>query len=372
MAAQLHDRWPWLIEHELDRFASLEREGKTAELDEIRSQAPKAIPGPLMRTLWRLLLSGRVKSPWRDPDLYRWKGRLKREGLTTTLRLELRELLAPQGGFEEAVSLGRRDREHGRAHAHASNWWTGNSCWPPITCIRSCATLPTSTGRLPCRCCWRISSNCCAMHWTCCASWVRPTTAATVRTGICHRSRPHWQNRGFRDWVSLIELLRDAWLAVRSQRQCSRHTNCPGVVRAAVSHLQTSGSVCCQPGRLHRTRAVGGLAVGRWCVVAVVCGYGAGGVPAVGAARAPIGRGRSGTSGSGHPGRAAARDVPRRSRAGSMARLGGPFGLAASGQTERIGPRLGRRRQRHGWRNCPAPTRNGSWRPTSATSSRIG
>ena len=27
---------------------------------------------------------------------------------------------------------------------------------------------------------------------------------------------PHWQNRGFHDWVSLIELLRDAWLAVGS------------------------------------------------------------------------------------------------------------------------------------------------------------
>ncbi len=67
----LHDRWPWLIEHELDRFASLEREGKTAELDEIRLHAPKAIPGPLMCTLWRLLLSSRVKSPWHDPDLYR-------------------------------------------------------------------------------------------------------------------------------------------------------------------------------------------------------------------------------------------------------------------------------------------------------------
>ena len=26
---------------------------------------------------------------------------------------------------------------------------------------------------------------------------------------------PHWQNRGFRDWVALIELLRDAWLRVR-------------------------------------------------------------------------------------------------------------------------------------------------------------
>lgn len=82
---QLHDRWPWLIEHELDRFASLEREEKTSELDEIRLHAPMAIPGPLMRTLWRLLLSGRVKSPWYDPDLYRWKGRLNREGLTATL-----------------------------------------------------------------------------------------------------------------------------------------------------------------------------------------------------------------------------------------------------------------------------------------------
>jgi hypothetical protein len=27
---------------------------------------------------------------------------------------------------------------------------------------------------------------------------------------------PHWQNRGFRDWVSLIELLRDAWLALQA------------------------------------------------------------------------------------------------------------------------------------------------------------
>src|SRR5262249_27640469 len=26
---------------------------------------------------------------------------------------------------------------------------------------------------------------------------------------------PHWQNRGFRDWIALIELLRDAWLATR-------------------------------------------------------------------------------------------------------------------------------------------------------------
>jgi hypothetical protein len=91
-----HERWAWLIERRLDELAQLERDGKTSELDDICAHAPNAIPGPLMRTLWRLSLSGRVKPPWRGPDLYRWKSRLKREGLTATVRLELRELLSPK------------------------------------------------------------------------------------------------------------------------------------------------------------------------------------------------------------------------------------------------------------------------------------
>jgi hypothetical protein len=59
---RLHYRWAWLIEHQLDHLARLAREGKTTELDQIRAQAPNAIPGPLMQTLWRLLLTGRVKA----------------------------------------------------------------------------------------------------------------------------------------------------------------------------------------------------------------------------------------------------------------------------------------------------------------------
>jgi hypothetical protein len=47
----VHDRWLWLIEIELDRFERLSLEGKVTELDEIRSNAPNAIPGPLMQTL---------------------------------------------------------------------------------------------------------------------------------------------------------------------------------------------------------------------------------------------------------------------------------------------------------------------------------
>lgn len=211
---QMHDRWPWLIEHELDRFASLERDGKTAELEEILSQAPNAIPGPLMRTLWRLLLSGRVKSSWRDPDLYRWKGRLKREGLTATLRLELRELLAPQVALKKPFRWGDEaentneptrirqlvdwelvlaaDHVHSALRDLVDERWA--SALPLLLedfqqLLRDALDLLRELGEADDR-----SDR---------SHWDMPSIT------------PHWQNRGFRDWVSLIELLRDAWLAVR-------------------------------------------------------------------------------------------------------------------------------------------------------------
>ena len=105
----MHDRWSWLIEHELDRFARLALEGKTTELADIRAHAPNAIPGPLMQVLWRVLLTGRVKSPWRESDLYRWKGRLKRDGLTPTMRLELRDLLSPKVTLKKPFRWGAED-----------------------------------------------------------------------------------------------------------------------------------------------------------------------------------------------------------------------------------------------------------------------
>ena len=213
---QLNDGWPWLIEHELDRFASLERQGKTSELNEIRLHAPKAIPGPLMRTLWRLLLSGRVKSPWHDPDLYRWKSRLKREGLTTTLRLELRELLAPKVVLKKPFRWSDDDTnstdEPTRIkqlvdwelvltadHVHSALRGLSNEHWvfalPQLLedlqqLLRDALDLLRELGE--------ANDRSDRSHWD------LPSIT------------PHWQNRGFRDWVSLIELLRDAWLAVHA------------------------------------------------------------------------------------------------------------------------------------------------------------
>lgn len=213
---QLHERWPWLIEHELDRFARLEHEGKTTELDEIRTNAPNAIPGSLMQTLWRLLITGRVKSPWHDMDLYRWKDRLKRDGLTTTLRLELRELLAPKvvlkkpfrwGEDEESIEEPLRIKQLvdwelvlATEHVHSALRDLADERWRlalPLLLedfqqlLRDALDLLHELGE--------------ADDYSDRSHWDLPSIS------------PHWQNRGFRDWVALIELLRDAWLATRDR-----------------------------------------------------------------------------------------------------------------------------------------------------------
>lgn len=213
---QLNDGWPWLIEHELDRFDSLEREGKTSELNEIRLHAPMAIPGPLMRTLWRLLLSGRVKSSWRDPDLYRWQGRLKREGLTTTLRLELRELLAPKVVLKKPFRWSDDDSNSTDEPTRIKqlvDWELVLVADHVNSTLRDLAKEPW-TSALP-----QLLEDFQQLLRDA-LDLMRELGEADDRSDRSHWDlpsiMPHWQNRGFRDWVSLIELLRDAWLAVRT------------------------------------------------------------------------------------------------------------------------------------------------------------
>lgn len=211
---QLHDRLLWLIEDRLNEISRLEREGKTSELDELRSHAPNAIPGPLMRTLWHLLLGGRIKSPWRELDLYRWKDRLRRDGLTVTLRLELREVLAPKVRLKKPFHWGEEsqiidgptnirqlvdwdlvlaaDHVHSALRDLAGDGW--ESALPSLLedfqqLLRDALDLLCELGE--------ADERSDRSHWD------LPSIA------------PHWQNRGYRDWVSLIELLRDAWLSVR-------------------------------------------------------------------------------------------------------------------------------------------------------------
>jgi hypothetical protein len=212
---QLHPRWGLLIDQELDRFARLKQEGKTSELDEIRAQSPNAIPDSMLLTLWRLLLTDRIRSFRGELDLYQWKDRLKREGLSASLRLELRELLAPRIALrkpfrwsedESQTDAPRRLRQLvdwelvlAADHVHSALRDIADEHWQKILplllediqhLLRDALDLLHELGEAEER---NDRSN-----------WDLPSISR------------HWQNRGFREWVVLIELLRDSWLAVRN------------------------------------------------------------------------------------------------------------------------------------------------------------
>ena len=214
---QLHDGLVSLIEDKLDTFARLEREGNMDELARIRAQSPNAIPRPLLRPVWRLLLTNRVKSPWHHLDLYRWKDRVKRHGFTTTLRLEFRELLAPKVALKKPFSWredGAEEESSERLkqcidwdlvlstdHVHSSlpdleKFEPWRDALPALLddfqqLLRDALDLMRELGE--------ADDHVDRSHWD--------------LPSIC----PHWQNKGFRDWVALIELVRNAWLSVREK-----------------------------------------------------------------------------------------------------------------------------------------------------------
>lgn len=209
----MHNHWLRLIEERLDDLSSKESQGKATELDEILSQAPNAIPSLLMLTLWRMLLTKRVKFSSRDNALYRWLGRLKRETLTTTLRLELREILAPKLVLNKPLRWGEEEAsgvEPTRLRQIVD--------WELVLAADHIHSALRDLG---------------GMHWASALPYLLEDFQQLLRDaldllrelgeadGRGDRSywdlpsiTPHQQNRGFRDWVCLIELLRDAWLAV--------------------------------------------------------------------------------------------------------------------------------------------------------------
>lgn len=207
---QLNERFAQLVARRLDELSRLMREGKTTELDEIRAHAANAIPGSLMTALWRLLLIGRIKSSWNNLDVYHCIDSLKREGVTATRRLELRELLSPKILLKQPLHWNTEETEADEPdrvrqlvdwelvlaadHVSSSLREISDECWQEMLplllddiqqLLRDALDLLRELG----------SAN----DYIDRSHWDLPSISE------------HWQNRGFRDWVILIELLRDAW-----------------------------------------------------------------------------------------------------------------------------------------------------------------
>jgi hypothetical protein len=214
---QLHDDLVWWIEHRLDELAKLKRDGNAAELARIREGAPNAIPSPLMHILWRLLLTGRVKSWLRDFDLYRWRDRFKRDGLTATLRLELREMLTPRVSLRDPF---RWPAENGEAHEPERikdlvEWEIVLSTDHVHSSLRDLPRDERWNAALP-----ELLSDVSALLRDA-LDLMRELGSAEDGCDLSYMHQPsiseHPQNRDFHDWTALIDLTRDAWLATVAQ-----------------------------------------------------------------------------------------------------------------------------------------------------------
>lgn len=211
---KLYEQWAQQIENELEAYSKLTSDGDIAKLEEIRTRSPNAIPSPLMQTIWRMLLTGRVKTPSQNLGFYNWKDRLKRDGLTASRRLELREMLAPKVVLRKAFrwKIDEVDTSEPTHIAQLVDWELELTA----DYVRS-ALLDMSD---------KIWQSCLPLLFDDFQQLLRDALDLIRELGESDDRNdrfywylpsisPHWQNRHLYDWVVLIELLRDAWIAVR-------------------------------------------------------------------------------------------------------------------------------------------------------------
>ncbi|MFH1021173.1 MAG: hypothetical protein V1782_11285 [Pseudomonadota bacterium] len=179
-----------------------------------RPDAPKAIPGPFMRTLWGLLLSGRVKSPARHFDFYNWFSRIKQDGVTPSLRMELRKILAPCVTLRAPFHWGEDTSEPSKPMRIKDlvDWELVLSCDHAHSALRDRGKTPI----------WQAALPDLLQEFT---GLLRDALelkqelgGADDKSDSSYIHQPsiseHSQNRAFDDWTALIELARDAWLQV--------------------------------------------------------------------------------------------------------------------------------------------------------------
>ncbi len=215
-SGQLHAQLVEIIRNKIEEIIKLEIQDKGHELESIRAASPRGIPSPQMRTLWRLILAGRLKSTSHHYDFYRWLRLIKHSEVTASLRMQLREILTPCVNLSKPFFGGEETREisepkrikdivdwevvlasdnvnHAlRDRSKSSNW---QAMLPDLLqdftlLLRDALDLKKELG------------------------------GADEKSDSSYMDQPsiseHSQNQYFRDWTALIVLARDAWLATAS------------------------------------------------------------------------------------------------------------------------------------------------------------
>jgi len=219
---QLNENFARVIYERIAEIVQLENEGKKKELADIRAAAPQAIPTQHMRTLWQIVLAGRLRPNASRYDIFSWTDLLKQTGLTPYLRAQLRVMLSPcitvhpplprDAQFDDVrqpdsimdlvswqLVLSDNDAYHAFPEIISRSDKSELQEYFPqllpdfVSLLRDALNLMQELG----------SAN----------------TNADMSCFDLSSIAPHPQNISFNSWAILIELTRDAWLAMAQQNR---------------------------------------------------------------------------------------------------------------------------------------------------------
>ena len=180
----------------------------------LQDDGAQGIPHPVMRAIWRLLLSGCLVGEADDMALYQWEQQLRRDGISVSLRLWLREILSPRiviGGVLWNGDLGVdatpqkiSDILHCRIKPRVKDarYW-----------LAGCGKKPHWQAALP----LLLDDFTGLLHDT--LSLAREIGKADSRQDESWQILPsisdHEQNEYASEWGILVECARDAWLETK-------------------------------------------------------------------------------------------------------------------------------------------------------------
>lgn len=180
----------------------------------IRKGLAASPPPPPLRTLWRLVLSNRVRGRPLFPDLYQWFDDLNALGyLSATLRTTLRALLAPMVSLNKPFRL-REDTADGDSDSTLRNMVD----WEVVlTSEHVHYVLRDSKGSEV----WQASIGALLSDFTDVLreafDLMRELGGANDLSDLSYIHQPsieeHPQNQYFQEWTALVELLRESWVA---------------------------------------------------------------------------------------------------------------------------------------------------------------
>jgi hypothetical protein len=172
-----------------------------------------------MKTLWELVLAGRMRTYSTHSDLYDWRERLNRNGLTPILRLQLRDLLTPRVRLRDSFRI-QQNQELKPTGAPTAvrdlvDWeivLSTDHVHSPLQDLSNDAQWQDALPEL-------LSDATTLLRDS--LDLMRELGGANAKHDSSFIHRPsisdHAQNRDYRDWTALIELARDAWLATAAR-----------------------------------------------------------------------------------------------------------------------------------------------------------